>query len=223
MRTEHPTGQVSQARQWRRSISQFRLENTHSQCPATGIELAESDSVPRPYVEDIAQEEEDMKRLLYTALTAFLAGGFCAFAGSEPQIPEKAAEKPQKRAMTEEDKIMQKALMAKKLHLSQELLKALVLNDFDSAKINAEELIKLRKEAAWMMRIKKDQLENYEVFGKEFTRSAEKIIAASKEKNLDGAKLGYLEMTHTCFNCHAVIRDWREVRHELPPVNRTEN
>ena len=108
-----------------------------------------------------------MKRFLYATLAAFLAGGFgfYALAESEPQIPAKAAEKPQKKTMTEEDKIKQKALMAKKLHLSQELLKALVLNDFDSAKINAEELIKLRREAAWMMRIKKDQLENYEVFG----------------------------------------------------------
>ena len=164
-----------------------------------------------------------MKKMISLALGVVLIAGFAIVADarqSTPQEPKKPSDAKEKRIPTEEDKIVHKALMAKKLALSQDLLKALVLNDLPEAKVRAEGLIKLRKDAAWMMKVRKDQLEDYEIFSRDFTRSAEKIIKAADARNLDGAKFGYLEMTHACFNCHAASRDLLEIRFELPTADR---
>ena len=87
------------------------------------------------------------------------------------------------------------------------LLAALVKNDLDKAKSEAEALLRIRNEAAWLV-IKTDQ---YETWSKEFAGNAEGIIKAAKDKNLDAAKLCYLELTVTCFNCHAYVRDLGDI------------
>jgi hypothetical protein len=101
-----------------------------------------------------------------------------------------------------------KALMGKKLDHSQKLLAALVTNKLDEAGKEAENLIKIRKEVAWMIHKTKE----YELWSDEFNRSAEKIIKAAKDKNPDAAKLGYLEMTQSCFHCHTYVRDLGDIR-----------
>lgn len=94
-------------------------------------------------------------------------------------------------------------VMKRKLQVSQLLLEALTLNDMGKAGKHAEELLQLRKEPAW--RVFKTQM--YEGFSTDFTRSAEGIMQASKDKNLESAKLHYLGLTLTCFNCHSYFRD----------------
>ena len=51
----------------------------------------------------------------------------------------------------------------------------------------------------------------------DFTKSAEKIVQGAKDLNLDTAKLGYLEMTLTCFNCHTYVRDYGGIGFERTP------
>lgn len=110
------------------------------------------------------------------------------------------------------DRAEVKKLMVKKLDHSQKLLAALVMNDLEKAGKEAEELQRVRKEAAWAV----VKTETYEMWSKEFTANADKIIQAAREKNLDAGKLAYLEMTLTCFNCHTYVRDLGDIRFTDP-------
>ncbi len=113
------------------------------------------------------------------------------------------------RAEEPKDKDKPKAkaeLMKRKLELSQALLASLTLNDLKKADVQAADLIKLRKDPAWPV-IKGAM---YESFSSEMTRSVEGISKAARDRNLEAAKLHYLSLTLTCFNCHAYVRDRKD-------------
>ena len=52
----------------------------------------------------------------------------------------------------------------------------------------------------------------YELHSNEFRRAAEAIVQKSKEKNIDGVALAYVDMTLTCVRCHDYVREVRETR-----------
>jgi hypothetical protein len=121
----------------------------------------------------------------------------------------------EKKGKGKPDKAAVKKLMARKLDHSQKLLAALVTNDLENAGKEAEELLRVRKEAAWAI----VKTEMYERWSEEFTANANKVITAAREKNLDAGKLAYLEMTLTCFNCHTYVRDLGDIQF-IDPLGR---
>jgi len=135
-----------------------------------------------------------MRTLMLAALLGVAAGTTHHGRAEEP----KDKDKPKPKASKE--------LMRRKLELSQGLLAALTLNDLDKAGKQAADLIRLRKDPAW----KVIKGETYEAFSAEFTRTAEGITRAAKDKNLEAAKLHYLGLTLTCFNCHSYVRDRKD-------------
>ena len=142
------------------------------------------------------------KLFIGLAIVAFVVLGFTEFGqtrGQEKVPPEKKkdAPKPDKKAVA--------ALMTRKLEHSQKLLAALVKNELTKAGAEAEELLRIRSEAAWVVH----KTETYDMWSKEFAESAKQIVKAVKDKNLDAAKLSYLEMTMTCFNCHTYAQPGR--------------
>ena len=124
------------------------------------------------------------------------------------QPKDKGPTGPDKKAAPKPDRKKVQELMAQKTGHSQKVLDALMKNDMAAAARHAEELLRIRKEAAWYL----VQTDVYHLWSDQFTASAEKIIGAAKEGNYEVAKLGYLEMTMICFNCHAYIRDLPELR-----------
>lgn len=94
-------------------------------------------------------------------------------------------------------------LMKKKLEYNQKVLEALTLNDLKKVAEEAQNLVQVRKEAGFRA-IKTPE---YEMFADDFQRAADAMIKAAREKNLEAAKLHYLGMTLSCFNCHAYVRD----------------
>jgi hypothetical protein len=152
-------------------------------------------------------------RAAITALAAgaILVGGWAAVADDPPRDPrpadKKAAPKPDRKKVRE--------LMAQKTEHSQKVLDALMKNDMAAAAKHAEELLRIRKEAAWFV-VKTDV---YNLWSDQFTESAQKIVKAAKEKNYEVAKLGYLEMTLNCFHCHAYVRDLglKDIGHRPDP------
>jgi len=101
-----------------------------------------------------------------------------------------------------------KALMAKKLQNSQQVLDGLALGDFDRIGKHAEELIRISKAAEFKV-LKTPQ---YEVFSNDFRRNADTLVQMAKGKNLDGAALAYVELTLTCVKCHKYVREVRMAR-----------
>jgi hypothetical protein len=125
------------------------------------------------------------------------------------QVPHRQA-RPQAGAQGERpkpDREKVRALMRRKMDQSQGLLEALMKNDLAKAGRHAEELARIRKDASFAV----VPTPTYELWAGEFASGAEKVAKAAREKNFEVAKLGYLEMTMTCFHCHAYYRDLRDV------------
>jgi rubrerythrin len=143
-----------------------------------------------------------MRKLAYALTAAILAAGVPTMSGHELQPVQAQAQKPDAKKVQE--------LMRKKLENAQKILEALALNDVDKASKHAEELLKIRKEVNFRV----FQTEQYEMWSNEFSRNAEGIIKAAKDKNPEAAKLQYLGMTLCCFHCHTYVRDMKSASAE---------
>lgn len=140
--------------------------------------------------------------LSVVVLGALFLGGLAVPGHGQEARPK---EQP-KQADPKADAEKTKAIMRKKVEHSQKILEALALNDLEAAGKNAEALIQLRKDPLF----KTIKTPEYELWSDEFTRSAEGVSKAAKDKNLEAAKLHYLGMTMSCFHCHAYTRDQRK-------------
>jgi hypothetical protein len=108
-------------------------------------------------------------------------------------------------------------LMRKKLQYAQKLLEGIALNDFDMILKQADGLMQISKEVGWKIL----KTPRYEVQSNEFRRALETLQENATQKNLDGAALGYVELTLTCVKCHKYVREarmtWLDRRPGLPP------
>jgi hypothetical protein len=146
-----------------------------------------------------------MKQCTFVMVLVVLFLGLPTVSGDDAKKPKVPREKvdPQKV----------RVLMHKKLDNAQKILAALTLNDLDRAGTSASELLDISKEAEFLIYKTRD----YEMYRDEFRRSAESLGKSAKEKNLEAAKLAYLEMTMSCFHCHAYVRDVGMARFEAEP------
>jgi hypothetical protein len=103
------------------------------------------------------------------------------------------------------DKDKVAVLMRKKLEHSQKVLEGITTQDFKMISSHADDLIAISKETEW--RIIKNP--RYETHSNDFRREPEDLIKAAKEKNVDAAALAYVDLTHTCVECHKHVREER--------------
>ncbi len=101
-------------------------------------------------------------------------------------------------------------IMDDKLEYSQQLLEAIVFEDFDDVERIADELHLLSELSSW------DVIRSPEYTRRslEFQRVATRLAEVAAEKNLDGLALGYVELTLQCFQCHRYMRETRRVEKE---------
>ena len=133
-----------------------------------------------------------MRKWTYALTLATLALSAVTYCG---HAQDRKDDKPDEKKVKE--------LMRRKLDNAQKVLEALALNDLQGAAKHSEELIKIRKEAAFKI----VKTVEYEIWSDEFDRAAMGIVKAAKDKNLEAAKLSYLGMTMACFHCHTYVRD----------------
>jgi|SRR6516225_2493202 hypothetical protein len=100
------------------------------------------------------------------------------------------------------------ALMRRKLQHAQKVLEGIALNDFDKIINHADELMQISKEVEWQVM----KTPRYEVQSNEFRRAVETLQDKAVQKNLDGAALGYVELTLSCVKCHKYVREVRMTR-----------
>src|SRR5262249_16905804 len=125
--------------------------------------------------------------------------------GQEQKSDSAGSDKPDPKKVKE--------LMHRKLENSQKILEALTLNDLDKAAKHSAALLLIQKEAAWNVHKTKE----YEMWSDQFRQSAQDLVKAAKERNLESAKLNYLGMTMACFHCHSYVRDLGMTRLDLDP------
>jgi hypothetical protein len=142
-------------------------------------------------------------RTLFLAIVAFaLAPGQAPSADKDKQ-PAKEDKQPAKEKEKLPAHVIQ--LMQDKLKHSQKLLEGLATAEFNRITESAEELMRISKQAEFAVLKTKD----YELHSNAFRRGLETVIQKAKEKNVDGAALGYVDITLTCVRCHQYTRDQR--------------
>jgi hypothetical protein len=100
------------------------------------------------------------------------------------------------------------ALMHKKLAHAQRILEGIAVADLDLVGQNAADLLVLSKQVQFKV-LKTPQ---YELHANEFRRALEDVQKGVKQKNLDAATLGYMDLTMSCVRCHKHVREVRIAR-----------
>lgn len=93
--------------------------------------------------------------------------------------------------------------MEKKLEYTQDILRGLATGDLDDVAEKAEQMRLLSKVEGWIRSRKpgySSQLQAFEFANAEILRNA-------RADNLDGATIGFQQLTISCVSCHKMIRN----------------
>ncbi len=96
-------------------------------------------------------------------------------------------------------------IMQRKLDNAHSLLEALMTEDYETLEDSAGALRALSEEAGWFVLATAEYTER----STSFRRAVAEIEQSAKEKDLDGAALGYVDMTLQCVRCHEFLRGTR--------------
>lgn len=113
---------------------------------------------------------------------------------------------------SDEPKTSRDSIMKQKLTSAQKVLEGLAVKDFDLIEKNADNLMILSKKAEWQIL----KTPEYTLQSDDFRRNVEKLAKMSKNKNLDGAALAYVQITMNCVNCHNYVREVRVAAGDSP-------
>ena len=92
--------------------------------------------------------------------------------------------------------------MDRKLHLSQQVLAGITAGDFDKVTTSAQAMKSLDKVEAFI----RGRTPGYRTQLQVFDESLDEIIRQANKDNLEGAALGFTQLTISCVNCHKQIR-----------------
>lgn len=93
--------------------------------------------------------------------------------------------------------------MTKKLEYSKEILAGLADGDYDAIQKNAQAMQSLSKFEAFIRARSPEYRSQMQLF----QDANREIIKQAKRKNLEGAALGFTQLTISCVNCHKNLRE----------------
>jgi hypothetical protein len=93
--------------------------------------------------------------------------------------------------------------MEKKLEYTQGILRGLAVGDLQSVQEKAEQMRVVSRVEGWVRNRKPGYREQFQAF--EFANA--EILRNAKADNLDGAAIGFQQLTITCVSCHKILRD----------------
>ena len=140
-------------------------------------------------------------RIFGLALAAQVAlYGLCT---SSPLHAQEAKAKQPPQAKTEKAGEQTTSFwMERKLHLSQQLLAGITAGDFDKVTTSAQAMKGLDKVEAFI----RGRTPGYRTQLQFFDESLDEIIRQAEKDNLEGAALGFTQLTISCVNCHKQLR-----------------
>lgn len=92
--------------------------------------------------------------------------------------------------------------MERKLRLSQELLAGITAADFDKIAVSAQAMRALNKVEAFV----RSRTPGYRTQLQIFDESLAEIARQADKDNVEGAALGFTQLTISCVNCHKQLR-----------------
>lgn len=99
-------------------------------------------------------------------------------------------------------------IMQRKLDNAHAILEALISEDYETLEDAAGTLMALSAEASWFVL----QTPEYNERSRMFRLAVADIEVAAKNRNLEGAALGYVDMTLKCVQCHQLLRGTRRAK-----------
>lgn len=143
-----------------------------------------------------------MSRKSWTAslLVLVVTAGVGTWWHSSSQADEKVAAAAKRNVPVNQEL---RDFMRKKLEASNDILEGLATDDTDLIEKGATKLSEMSATEHW--RVSKDAM--YKQFSDEFTRNADKLKEAAKEKNIDRAALRWMDTTMSCIECHRFVRN----------------
>jgi cytochrome c556 len=141
-----------------------------------------------------------MKSLLVVSVVlASLGSGLVVYA--QKNAPPSGRKSPPPRAEQAQKDV--NAFMQLKLEHAQKLLEGVAKEDFAAIKQHAQKLGTLALDENWQVL----QTREYRDYSSDFQQIAARISKEADAKNLDGATLGYVQLTLNCVDCHKHVRD----------------
>lgn len=95
------------------------------------------------------------------------------------------------------------AFMRLKLQPVKDVLEGIALEDFDRISAAATRIHALSLDESWMV----IQTDEYRRQSDEFRRAVKLVVDAAHDRNIDGATLGYMQLTLNCVRCHRQLRN----------------
>lgn len=143
----------------------------------------------------------------FIAAAALVVGVVTAFVvyAQSPAGPKKPPAAPAAAEKSSEDLA---AFMRLKLEHSQKALEGLAVEDFKLIAQHAQKMALLVEDENWMVL----KTPEYRRQSAQFQDVANRLTAAAREENLDGAALAYIDMTMSCVNCHKYLRGARAAK-----------
>lgn len=114
----------------------------------------------------------------------------------------KARRVQKNKSETQRKQLAVKSFMYGKLDATKQLMEGLVTEDYELILKATDKLRVMSMRTEWNV-VKRPR---YEQHSRSFRRSAELIAEAAKKKNVDGASLGFIQLTMHCINCHKYVR-----------------
>jgi hypothetical protein len=109
--------------------------------------------------------------------------------GSQEEIPR-------------QDRVARRDYMRTKLTFSQAIVEGLAIKNFETINAAATEIRNITEGEMWLVH----KTPEYNRYSDELKRSAEELIRASQDNNLDGCTLRYFDMMLKCIDCHQYLR-----------------
>jgi hypothetical protein len=143
--------------------------------------IADSEEVSCPPIFQLRSNEMSYLKVLFVSLMVAVLLSAFPIAAQEEKLPEFD--------------------MKLKLEYSKNILDGLVTEDFEKISKGAKSLNALGKRK-WL----ENESADYRTQNQVFWFTAGTLALAAEQKNIDAATLSYTQMTHSCINCHKLLR-----------------
>lgn len=143
--------------------------------------------------------------VLTTKRSVFVLGSLVAMAAVSTTGILRSQTTPQASAEIKHEKEVLSKAMARKLKSTQDLVKALAVEDFAQIDASAALLKQIGQDTLW----KVSPNVTYIKYASEFSTISGQLAAAGRDKDLNAATLAYVRLTINCIDCHKFVRDGR--------------
>jgi hypothetical protein len=109
---------------------------------------------------------------------------------------------------TSDQSVQLKRVMHEKLTCAQGILEAVVTSNWTALDRQARALQQLTASPAWAVLASPE----YVRYTEAFTRTAQNLVDAARDRDLEAAPLAYVSLTLTCVQCHRYVARARVVQ-----------